>query len=141
MDITSLPVIAGIASTAIFAGSVLPMLAKALRTRELSSYSLGNLVMANVGNAVHSVYVFSLPPGPLWILHSFNQSSTALMLVWFLRYELLPRRRRARSDTVDLEGDLLDVPAHGDRYRVAARIGRELGLVMAGSDPGLGGGE
>ena len=47
------------------------MLVKAYRTRDLSSYSLGNILLANVGNAVHSVYVFSLPPGPLWVLHSF----------------------------------------------------------------------
>jgi hypothetical protein len=41
---------------------------------------------------VHSIYVFSLPPGPLWILHSFYLVTTGLMLAWFLRYELLPMR-------------------------------------------------
>lgn len=90
----ALPVLAGIASTVIFASSTMPMLGKALRTRELGSYSLGNLVLANVGNAVHSVYVFSLSPGPLWALHAFHLTSTAFMLVWYLRFELLPRRRR-----------------------------------------------
>src|ERR671920_1646010 len=83
---TTLPVLAGIASTIIFAASTLPMLVKARRTRDLSSYSLGNMLLANVGNAVHSVYVFSLPPGPLWVLHSFYLTSTAMMLLWFLRY-------------------------------------------------------
>jgi len=92
MSATSLPLLAGIASTVIFAGSTLPMLGKALRTRDLGSYSLGNLLLANTGNAVHSIYVFSLPPGPLWILHSFYLVSTGLMLAWFLRYELLPMR-------------------------------------------------
>jgi hypothetical protein len=92
MSATSLPLLAGIASTVIFAGSTLPMLGKALRTRDLGSYSLGNLLLANVGNGVHSIYVFSLPPGPLWLLHSFYLVSTALMLAWFLRYELLPMR-------------------------------------------------
>ena len=96
MSATSLPLLAGIASTVIFAGSMLPMLGKALRTHELGSYSLGNLLLANTGNAVHSVYVFSLPPGPLWILHSFYLVSTGLMLAWFLRYELLPMRGPAR---------------------------------------------
>lgn len=38
---------------------------KAARTHDLSSYSLGNIAMANGGNAVHSVYVFSLPTGPI----------------------------------------------------------------------------
>jgi hypothetical protein len=50
----------------IFAWSALPMLAKAYQTGDLASYSLGNLVLANVGNAVHSVHVFSLPVGPIW---------------------------------------------------------------------------
>ncbi|GAA4715578.1 hypothetical protein [Nocardioides conyzicola] len=90
----ALPVLAGIASTVIFASSTMPMLGKALRTRELSSYSLGNLLLANLGNAIYSVYIFSLAPGPLWALHSFHLGSTAFMLVWYLRFELLPRRQR-----------------------------------------------
>jgi hypothetical protein len=96
MSATSLPLLAGIASTVIFAGSTLPMLGKALRTRDLGSYSLGNLLLANTGNAVHSIYVFSLPAGPLWILHSFYLVTTGLMLAWFLRYELLPIREPGR---------------------------------------------
>ena len=93
---TSLPVIAGIASTIIFAASTLPMLVKAYRTRDLSSYSLGNMLLANVGNVVHSVYVVSLPPGPLWVLHGFYVISTGLMLVWFLRYRATGGRRTGR---------------------------------------------
>ena len=88
---TSLPVLAGATSTIIFAGSTLPMLVKAWRTRDLGSYSLGNILLANVGNIVHSVYIFSLPPGPIWALHSFYVMSTGLMLVWYLRYDV--RRR------------------------------------------------
>lgn len=57
---------------------------RAVRTRELSSYSLGNIALANVGNAVHCVYVFALPPGPIWVLHSFYVVSSALMLYWHL---------------------------------------------------------
>ena len=81
-----LAVFAGILSTGLFAMSYLPMLVKAARTRDLSSYSLGNLAITNVGNAVHSVYVFSLPLGPIWFLHSFYLVASALMLVWFVRY-------------------------------------------------------
>lgn len=92
MDAT-LPVLAGMVSTAVFAGSVLPMLHKALRTREMSSYSLGNIALANVGNAVHSIYVFDLPPGPIWFLHTFYLLSSALMLYWYLRYRPVPRER------------------------------------------------
>jgi uncharacterized protein with PQ loop repeat len=94
MAMTSVPTLAGIASTVIFAWSVLPMLAKAHRTRDLASYSLGNLVLANVGNAVHSIYVFSLPAGPIWALHSFYLTTSSLMLIWWLRY-----RRRFPSPT------------------------------------------
>jgi hypothetical protein len=86
MTTLSVPVLAGLASTVIFAVSTLPMLAKAYRSRDLSSYSLGNIGLANVGNAVHSVYVFSLPPGPIWALHTFYLASSALMLAWYLRF-------------------------------------------------------
>jgi hypothetical protein len=41
------------------------------------------------------VYVFSLPPGPLWVLHSFYLTSTALMLLWFLRYHVAGTRSAA----------------------------------------------
>ena len=82
----TVPLVAGMVSTAVFAGSVLPMLLKALRSRDLSSYSLGNLALSNLGNAVHSVYVFSLPPGPIWVLHSFYVASAAVMLCWYVRW-------------------------------------------------------
>jgi hypothetical protein len=89
----SLPVIAGVLSTMIFALSTLPMLLKAYQTRDLKSYSLGNILLSNVGNAVHAVYVFDLPAGPIWLLHTFYLVTTALMLVWYVRYEWLPRRQ------------------------------------------------
>lgn len=86
MDISP-PVIAGVISTFMFGTSMLPMLTKAFRTRDLRSYSLGNILLSNAGNAVHSIYVFSLPPGPIWLLHTFHLLTTALMLLWYLRYE------------------------------------------------------
>ena len=89
--VDNLPVIAGVISTTIFALSTLPMLFKAFRTKDLSSYSLGNILLANVGNVVYSVYVFDLPPGPIWLLHSFYLVTTALMLFWYVRYEWRPR--------------------------------------------------
>ncbi|MGH7428426.1 MAG: hypothetical protein ACREJ4_08760, partial [Candidatus Methylomirabilaceae bacterium] len=82
----NLPLLAGTASTVIFAVSMLPMLVKAARTKDLASYSLGNLFMSNVANVIHSVYVFSLPAGPIWLLHSSYVVASALMLVWCLRY-------------------------------------------------------
>jgi uncharacterized protein with PQ loop repeat len=79
-------VVAGTVSTTLFVLSYLPMLVKAARTRDLRSYSAGNLVVANIGNVVHSVYVLSLPAGPLWLLHAFYLVSSALMLLWWWRY-------------------------------------------------------
>lgn len=51
----TLPSLAGLAGTVIFAASMLPMLARAARTREMSSYSFGNICLVNVGNAVYSL--------------------------------------------------------------------------------------
>lgn len=98
-----LPVLAGIVSTAIFALSTLPMLSKAFRTKDLRSYSLGNILLSNGGNLVHSFYIFHLPPGPIWLLHTFYLVTTALMLVWYLRYEGRPRiwRRHPNLITAD----------------------------------------
>ena len=73
-------VLAGSLSTAVFVTSSLPMLVKAVRTRDLDSYSRGQLVLANVGNVLNSVYAFSLPVGPIWFLHVFNLVCTLLML-------------------------------------------------------------
>ncbi len=84
-------------STVLFAMSYLPMLVKALRTRDLDSYSLGYLALSNVANAVHSVYVFSLPPGPIWALHCFYAGASALLLIWFLRFRSVPDRPAARA--------------------------------------------
>ena len=83
---TSAATLAGLASTAIFAASVLPMLWRAARTRDLSSYSLGHLVLVNAGNAVHSVYVVSLPAGPVGLLHGLYVTSSVVMLTWKVRH-------------------------------------------------------
>lgn len=86
MTLGSAGVVAGVVSTVLFVASYLPMLYKARRTRDLSSYSVGNIAVANLGNLVHTVYVVSLPVGPIWALHGFYLSSTGLMLWWWLRY-------------------------------------------------------
>src|SRR5262249_33106746 len=86
----SLPVLAGAISTTIFALSALPMLLKPVQTKDLRSYSLGNILLCNVGNVVHCIYGFHLPPGPIWMLHSFYLLTTGLMLVWYLRYQGQP---------------------------------------------------
>jgi hypothetical protein len=86
----SVALLAGTVSTILFASSTLPMVIKAFRTRD-RSYSPANLVLANVGNAVHCVYVVHLPPRPIWALHGFYVVTSALMLLWWLRYRTAPR--------------------------------------------------
>jgi uncharacterized protein with PQ loop repeat len=90
MAASSISVLAGITSTVIFAASALPMLVKAWRSRDLASYSRGNIVLSNIGNAVYSIYVFSMPAGPIWLLHSFYIVSSLLMLIWSVRYASPP---------------------------------------------------
>ena len=57
-------VLAGSFSTALFVFSYLPMLVKAARTRDLDSYSRGQLGLATVGNAVNSLYVCTPSTSP-----------------------------------------------------------------------------
>lgn len=103
--------IAGTVSTVVFAVSNLPMLRKALRTRDVSSYSLSSIAMINAANAVYSLYVFSLPLGPIWALHTFYLVSCAIMLVLCLG------QRRAAAAAARPPGDPLPAApaAPGDR--------------------------
>jgi hypothetical protein len=99
----TIPVLAGTLSTVIFAASVLPMLVKARRTRDLTSYSLGNIALSNLGNVLNSIYIFTLPVGPIWALHSFHVVTTGLMLAWYVRYG----SRRLHRNTHALGSDQL----------------------------------
>lgn len=82
-----LPLLAGAVSSAMFVVGILPMVYKAVATKSLQSCSLSSLLFNNLGNLLHALYVYSLPPGPIWLLHSFHLVTTALMLFWYLRYE------------------------------------------------------
>ena len=106
MDI---PLIAGTMATVAFAVSNLPMLRKALRTRDVSSYSVSSMAMINAANAVYSLYVFSLPVGPIWVLHTFYLVSCAIMLVL-----CLGQRRAAAARTRPVRPGMHAAGAHGD---------------------------
>ena len=108
----SLPVVCGSMSTLMFLAGTLPMLVKAARTRDLTSYSAGNIVLSNVGNALNTVYVLSLPLGPIWFLHGFNLVTTALMLFWYVRYS--PKRRPAAPTDLDAEWQSFQDRLEGD---------------------------
>jgi hypothetical protein len=84
MDTQNLSLIAGAISSLIFASSHIPMLLKAYRTRDLHSYSSLNLTLVNIGNLIYWFYVISLPPGPVWVLHSFYTVASVLLLVLYV---------------------------------------------------------
>jgi uncharacterized protein with PQ loop repeat len=85
VDLQYASLIAGTVSTIIFATSHIPMLARAFRTRDLRSYSATNLTLVNLGNAVHWLYIQSLPVGPIWFLHGFYTVVSAVMLLLYIR--------------------------------------------------------
>jgi hypothetical protein len=85
--------LAGVASTMVFAGSTLPMVVRAARTRDVSSYSRSHLVMTNAGNAVHTVYIASLPPGPVWLLHCVYTGVAAFMFAAHVRWAPIGTQR------------------------------------------------
>lgn len=61
MEFASVQIFAGFALMIIFARSKLPMLATAIRTRDLRSHSIGQIGMSAAGNLISWLYVVSLP--------------------------------------------------------------------------------
>jgi hypothetical protein len=131
---SSLPVLAGTVSTVVFACSALPMLHKAAVTRDLGSYSLGNISLANAGNLVHSLYVFHLPAGPIWVLHGFYLVSSALMLFWYVRFAgvRLPRPARAVAASVSRREETGALGRGGGRIGGPAHRGSRRGRAHSG---------
>lgn len=84
--------LAGTVSTVLFAAANLPMVVKAVRSGDLRSYSASALILGNAGNVVHTIYVVSLPFGPIWVLHAFYLATMAVMLAL---YAVSMRGRRA----------------------------------------------
>jgi uncharacterized protein with PQ loop repeat len=81
-----LATVAGVLATLVFVSSAMPMLIKALRTRDLHSYSLWSLALSEAGNVLQWVYLWSLPLGPIHALHAFYTIVTAVMIALRLRY-------------------------------------------------------
>lgn len=94
MDSDQLQIFAGAISSMIFMFSNLPMVFKAIKTKDLNSYSLGHLGLSNLGNLIHWVYISSLPFGPIWFLHAFNTFVAALMLFCYFRFKLVEKSTR-----------------------------------------------
>lgn len=77
---------AGALATFLFIASNIPMLVKAVRTRDLRSYSPGALALNTVGNGLQWVYLWSMPLGPIHVLNAFTTIVTAVMLGLYFRY-------------------------------------------------------
>jgi uncharacterized protein with PQ loop repeat len=75
----------------IFAAGSVDMVIKAWRTKDLQSYSLGQMILNNVGNAFYWFYVISLPVGPIYFMHGFFTLISLLMLTWYLIYRSYPK--------------------------------------------------
>ena len=86
MDAQGAAIVAGTVSTIIFSTSHVPMLVRAIRTKDLRSYSITNLALVNLGNAVHWLYIQSLPHGPIWFLHGFYTVVSIAMLFLYIRH-------------------------------------------------------
>jgi uncharacterized protein with PQ loop repeat len=87
MDTQTVQIVAGSISSFLFITSNVPMLLKAFKTKNMHSYSLTNILLNNVGNLIYWLYISGFPLGPIWVMHTFYTLTTALMLVWYLRYE------------------------------------------------------
>ncbi len=87
MNMQTVQIVAGSISSFLFITSNVPMLLKAFKTKNMRSYSLTNILLNNVGNLIYWLYISSFPLGPIWVMHTFYTLTTALMLVWYLRYE------------------------------------------------------
>lgn len=83
---TGLASIAGAIATLLFVTSTLPMLTKAVRTKDLTSYSGSNLAVANMGNLTQTLYLTTVPSLPIWALHLFNTLASASMLALWIRH-------------------------------------------------------
>ena len=87
MDMQTVQIVAGSISSLLFITSNVPMLLKVFKTKNMHSYSLGHILLNNVGNILYWIYISSFPLGPIWVMHTFYTLTTALMLLWYLRYE------------------------------------------------------
>ena len=80
MDSNGLQVLVGYLCTSIFMLSRVPMLLKAIHTRDLRSYSPAHLLMSTCANLLFWIYVVGLPIGPVWILQIFFTITDVTML-------------------------------------------------------------
>jgi len=96
MEISHLQILVGYLCTSIFMLSRVPMLLKAVRTRDLSSYSLGHLAMSAGANLLFWIYVVGLAFGPVWILQIFFTVTDLTMLTLCVKQRRLEKKGSAK---------------------------------------------
>lgn len=87
MTFSQVQLVAGSLSSLIFVSSNFPMLWKVMKTRNVKSYSLSQIILRNLGNLVYWIYVASLPVGPAWFLQGFFTLSGLILLACYLRFD------------------------------------------------------
>ncbi len=97
---SQLQVLAGSIAGLIFAAASWNMLVKAWRTKDLRSYSPGQIILNNVGNLIYWLYVISLPFGPIYFMHGFFTLVSLIMLIWFYAYRGAMKRETRSVEPV-----------------------------------------
>ena len=87
--------VAGSLAGLIFAAGSVDMLVKAWRTKDLRSYSLGQIALNNIGNLFYWLYVISLPFGPIYFMHGFFTLVSLLMLIGYFAYRTAPQTQKS----------------------------------------------
>ena len=110
METEEMQLFAGSVSSLIFIMGTLQMVIKALLTKDMDSYSASALVLNNIGNLIHWVYVLSLPPGPIYVLHGFFTLATVFLLIWWMIYHHQPETARRITQTTQQITQTLEIP-------------------------------
>jgi hypothetical protein len=110
MELHNLQLIAGSISSLIFILGALNMVIKAYITKDMESYSISALVLNNVGNLIHWVYIASMPLGPIYLLHGFFTVVTLFLLIWALIYRHRPQTAKRISQTARRVTQTLELP-------------------------------
>lgn len=98
MTFTHLRLLAGSLSSLIIVSSNFPMLWKVMKTRDVKSYSLGQIILRNLGNLFYWIYVVSLPFGPVWLLQVCFTLSGMILLACYLGFD-----KRGDRDKLSVE--------------------------------------
>ena len=99
---TDFPVLAGLMSTTLFVASYLPMLYRAVTTRDLGPPTAGRVwCWPTSATSFSRSTSYSLPTGPIWFLHGFYLGASALMLGLHLRHIGMDSASGRAADTDD----------------------------------------